>query len=419
MRNEYTDYIAHGHKYFAVIDLGKKNSKGTKLRRYFYSANEYKNYLAGKKTLDDKLMDATAKAYKKVKGFASAAKTMPKLAKAVKNTNKEVKALKKSGLDEESARDEIRFRSADQHLARAGLKKVDEKGDRIIAVDKNGKNYRMDKYTREITKPVHQTDPEYSKDQSKELIKKNPARAASKIKMPEISNNNSPYGKIGKAISNVVDKTVGERIREGFMERMIEKGINKANAEKLRDQISNTIGSATKMAKAANVINKRLGGLQDAVLSGDSDKILDIMDSCVNDSESLQKDLFDALEGVPLIDAAMKAVERNEAEHQKKVSEMEKHSEEKVKDTFGMSKDEVKKKLESDISDFEKKYNDLTVLTEMGKKTLDTAVAGPKTVASSAEDAVDEYLKAHGMTRDGVSKEFLDELRENLKHNRK
>ena len=35
MRNEYTDYIAHGHKYFAVVDLGKKNSKGTKLRRYF------------------------------------------------------------------------------------------------------------------------------------------------------------------------------------------------------------------------------------------------------------------------------------------------------------------------------------------------------------------------------------------------
>ena len=67
---------------------------------------------------------------------------------------------------------------------------------------------------------------------------------------------------------------------------------------------------------------------------------------------------------------------------------------------------------------------------DMGKKTLDTATAGPKAVvgdkdvktfenSSTTWDDVDEYLKEHGMTKDGVSKEFLDELRENLKRNRK
>lgn len=333
MRNEYTDYIAHGHKYFAVVDLGKKNSKGTKLRRYFYSANEYKTYLAGKKPLDDKLLEGAAKAYKKVKGFAAATKTLPKIAKAVKNTNKEVKALKKSGLDEESARDEIRFRSADQHLARAGLKKVDEKGDRIIAVDKNGKNYRMDKYTREITKAVHQTDPEYSKDQSKELIKKNPARAASKIKMPEISNNNSPYGKIGKAISNVVDKTVGERVLEGFMERMIEKGINKANAEAMRKKLEETYDRATKIGTSANNLKNRLDNLQEAFTSGDGDKALDAIDETLKEQEAIQKDIL------TIVDEMIPEAK-------------------KVADTF----------------------------LDMGKKTLDTAVAGPKAIVGEVTD---------------------------------
>jgi len=340
MRNEYTDYIAHGHKYFAVIDLGKKNSKGTKLKRYFYSANEYKNYLAGKKTLDDKLMEATAKAYKKVKGIASTAKALPKLAKAVKNTNKEVKALKKSGLDEESARDEIRFRSADQHLARAGLKKVGEKGDRILAVDRNGKGYRMDRYTREITKPVHQTDPEYSKDVSKELIKKNPARAATKLKMPEISNNNSPYGKIGKAISKVVDKTVGEKVREDFMERMLEKGINKANAEALRKKLDETYDRATKISTSANNLKNRLDNLQEAFTSGDGDKALETMDDMLKDQEAIQKDIL------TIVDEMMPEAK-------------------KVADTF----------------------------LDMGKKTLDTATAGPKDIAEEVKENPDNKTK--------------------------
>lgn len=47
MRNEYTDYIAHGHKYVAAIDIGVK--AGKKLKRYFYSVPEYQAYLRGRR----------------------------------------------------------------------------------------------------------------------------------------------------------------------------------------------------------------------------------------------------------------------------------------------------------------------------------------------------------------------------------
>lgn len=47
MRNEFTDYIQHGHKYVAAVDIGVK--AGKKLKRYFYSVPEYQAYLRGRK----------------------------------------------------------------------------------------------------------------------------------------------------------------------------------------------------------------------------------------------------------------------------------------------------------------------------------------------------------------------------------
>lgn len=48
MRNEFTDYIAHGHKYYTKVDMGQKNGK--KVSRYFYSLAEYQAYLRDKKS---------------------------------------------------------------------------------------------------------------------------------------------------------------------------------------------------------------------------------------------------------------------------------------------------------------------------------------------------------------------------------
>lgn len=48
MRNEFTDYIAHGHKYYTKVDMGRKNGK--KVSRYFYSLAEYQAYLRDKKS---------------------------------------------------------------------------------------------------------------------------------------------------------------------------------------------------------------------------------------------------------------------------------------------------------------------------------------------------------------------------------
>lgn len=371
MRNEYTDYIAHGHKYFAVVDLGKKNSKGTKLRRYFYSANEYKAYLQGKKTTDDKLLGAASKAYNKVKGLSVVSKALPKLAKAAKETSKMTEGertdknvetrAKRAGLkiDNIHSTRSLASNSANQYNTAK-----DAKGNSYLISRKDRKIYSHDgKEYGNSTKVMDDANNGKGKDVSKELIKKNPARAASKIKMPEISNNNSPYGKAGKAISKAIDKTVGAKVRENFIERMVEKGINKANAEAMRKKLEETYQRATKISTSANNLKNRLDNLQEAFTSGDGDKALDAIDETLKDQEAIQKDIF------TIVDEMMPEAK-------------------KVADTF----------------------------LDMGKKTLDTATAGPKAVAG---DAVDEYLKEHGMNKDEVSKEFLDELRENLKRNRK
>lgn len=341
MRNEYTDYIAHGHKYFAVIDLGKKNSKGTKLRRYFYSANEYKNYLAGKKTLDDKLMDATAKAYKKVKGFATATKTLPKLAKAVKETSKMTEGDRKAANVEGRAKraglktDEGWYFAGHDGPNNLYKEATDKKGNKYLINSEDRKIYSYDGSKEHRKYVMNKGDSGEGKDKSKELIKKEAQAKKSipKLKMPEISNNNSPYGKIGKAISNVVDKTVGERVREGFMERMIEKGINKANAEAMRKKLEETYDRATKIGTSANNLKNRLDNLQEAFTSGDGDKALDAIDETLKEQEAIQKDIL------TIVDEMMPEAK-------------------KVADTF----------------------------LDMGKKTLDTAVAGPKAIVDDPDN---------------------------------
>lgn len=340
MRNEYTDYIAHGHKYFAVVDLGKKNSKGTKLRRYFYSANEYKNYLAGKKTLDDKLLGGVSKAYNKVKGLSTVAKTLPKLAKAAKETSKMTEGERTDKNVETRARRaglKIDNIHSTQSLASNSDNQYntakDTKGNSYLISRKDRKIYSHDgKEYGNSTKVMDDANKGKGKDVSKELIKKNPARAASKIKMPEISNNNSPYGKAGKAISKAIDKTVGAKVRENFVERMVEKGINKANAEAMRKKLEDTYQRATKISTSANNLKNRLDNLQEAFTSGDGDKALDAIDETLKDQEAIQKDIF------TIVDEMMPEAK-------------------KVADTF----------------------------LDMGKKTLDTATAGPKAIVGDKD----------------------------------
>lgn len=341
MRNEYTDYIAHGHKYFAVVDLGKKNSKGTKLRRYFYSANEYKNYLAGKKTLDDKLLGGVSKAYNKVKGLSAVAKAMPKLAKAAKETSKMTEG------------DRIE-KNVQTRAKRAGLKVStnatyarEERPDRQYneAQDAQGNRYLISRNDRKIYahdgKPygnggqvMKDADEGKGKDESKNLIREEnrAKKSMPKLKMPEISNNNSPYGKAGKAISKAIDKTVGSSIRENFIERMVEKGINKANAEVMRKKLEDTYQRATKISTSANNIKTRLDSLQEAFTSGDGDKALDAIDETLKDQEAIQKDIL------TIVDEMMPEAK-------------------KVADTF----------------------------LDMGKKTLDTATAGPKAIVGDKD----------------------------------
>lgn len=326
MRNEYTDYIAHGHKYFAVIDLGKKNSKGSKLRRYFYSANEYKAYLQGKKTTDDKLLGAASKAASKIGGVKAIGKTLASTAKAIKNTNREVKALKKSGFDEESARAEIRGRSAYQHMKKAGLEVTKNNGDQLEGKDKKGNKYRMDIDNREIRKAVHQTDPDHWKDQSKKLIgeqkkKENAAKEAKRVEQNKANLKAHPE----KSILN-------NPIRENFMERMIEKGVNKASAESIRKKLEETYERATKIGESANNLKGRLDKLQDAFTSGDGDKALDAIEDTLKDQEAIQKDIL------TIVDEMLPEAKN-------------------VADTF----------------------------IDMGKKTLDTATAGPKAAADEVK----------------------------------
>ena len=377
MRNEYTDYIAHGHKYFAVVDLGKKNSKGTKLRRYFYSANEYKTYLAGKKTLDDKLLGGVSKAYNKVKGLSAAAKTMPKLAKAVKETSKMTEG-------------ERTDKNVEARAKRAGLtvntnKKLAVASDFSKmyndATDKNGNHYLISRDTRKIYshdgKPygnggrvITDANEGKGKDESKDLIKKENQAKKEKNKYKDIFENTVKKPnqvpailKPAQAAGKAIDKTVGSAIRENFTERLIEKGINKANAEAMRKKLEETYKKATTIGTAANNLKGRLDKLQEAMTSGDGDKLLDTMDEMLDDQENIQRDILD------IVDTVMPDVK-------------------KTADTF----------------------------LDMGKKTLDTATAGPKAVSG---DAVDEYLKAHNIDKDKVSKEYLEELKENLKRNRK
>lgn len=389
MRNEYTDYIAHGHKYFAVVDLGKKNSKGTKLRRYFYSANEYKNYLAGKKTLDDKLLGGVSKAYKAVTGAKALVKGASKASKAIRATNKEVNAMKKQGLTEEQARDEIRAKSTHQHMARAGLESHDANG-YVIGYDKEtGQRYVSKRGSRKLAKVVDNDmrnyehaksyadklansetkrrkgvveNNSYDEINSSNLISKQKEKEKEKNKYKDISKNTVKKPDQVPAILKPA-QAAGERIRENFIERMVEKGINKANAEAMRKKLEETYQRATKISTSANNLKTRLDSLQEAFTSGDGDKALDAIDETLKDQEAIQKDIL------TIVDEMMPEAK-------------------KVADTF----------------------------LDMGKKTLDTATAGPKAVSG---DAVDEYLKEHGMTKEGVSKEFLDELRENLKRNRK
>lgn len=375
MRNEYTDYIAHGHKYFAVVDLGKKNSKGTKLRRYFYSANEYKAYLQGKKTTDDKLLGAASKAYNKVKGLSAVAKTLPKLAKAAKETSKMTEG-------------ERTDKNVQTRAKRAGLTVntnfttgVEGRLDRQYneAQDKQGNRYLISRNDRKIyahdgkpygnsAKVMKDANAGKGKDESSRLISKNPARAATKIKMPEISNNNSPYGKAGRAISKAIDKTVGTKIRENFVERMVEKGINKANAEAMRKKLEETYNRATKISTSANNLKTRLDSLQEAFTSGDGDKALDAIDETLKDQEAIQKDIL------TIVDEMMPEAK-------------------KVADTF----------------------------LDMGKKTLDTATAGPKAVVGDKdvktfEDSSTTWDDASmKKIEDAVNKAFEEEKKKRKK----
>lgn len=356
MRNEYTDYIAHGHKYFAVVDIGKKNSKGTKLRRYFYSANEYKNYLAGKKTLDDKLLGGVSKAYNKVKGLSVAAKTLPKLAKAVKETSKMTEGDRKAANVEGRAKraglktDEGWYFAGHNGPNNLYKEATDKKGNKYLINSEDRKVYSYDGSKEHRKYVMNKGDSGEGKDQSKELIKKEAQAKKEESKKPE-----PKAAKKGTALGN--------SIRENFVERMVEKGINKANAEAMRKKLEETYQRATKISTSANNLKTRLDSLQEAFTSGDGDKALDAIDETLKDQEAIQKDIL------TIVDEMMPEAK-------------------KVADTF----------------------------VDMGKKTLDTATAGPKAVSG---DAVDEYLKEHGMTKEGVSKEFLDELRENLKRNRK
>lgn len=376
MRNEYTDYIAHGHKYFAVVDLGKKNSKGTKQRRYFYSANEYKNYLQGKKTLDDKLLGGVSKAYNKVKGLSAVAKTLPKLAKAAKETSKMTEGDRKAANVEGRAKraglktDEGWYFAGHNGPNNLYKEATDKKGNKYLINSEDRKVYSYDGSKEHRKYVMNKGDSGEGKDQSKELIKKEAQAKKEQNKYKDIFKNTIKKPnqvpailKPAQAAGKAIDKTVGSAIRENFVERMVEKGINKANAEATRKKLEEAYNKATTIGTAASNLKGRVDKLQEAMTSGDGDKLLDTMDEMLKDQENIQKDVLD------IVDSVMPDLK-------------------KTADTF----------------------------LDMGKKTLDTATAGPKAVSG---DAVDEYLKEHGMTKEGVSKEFLDELRENLKRNRK
>ena len=445
MRNEYTDYIAHGHKYFAVIDLGKKNSNGSKRRRYFYSANEYKNYLAGKKTTDDKLLGAASKVASKLSSVKAIGKGLASTTKAIRNTNKEVKALKKQGYSEEAARDEIKAKSTNQAMKRAGLSSIgpvgytsmgseDSKGNYsfkkkavIEGTDSRGKKYYSVEGSRQIAQakdnnPVSQ---KRAMVEAENLAKTKTGRSNNMKTM--ISEQRGDINKERREKNQANLKAHPEKsilnnpIREHLVERLIEKGITKAKAEKLRDTIKSTIGNATALANAADKINKKVGGIQDALLSGDSEKLYNEMNDLMENAEENQKEMEQIYKSIPIfvtfLEAAEKQNEKFDAEWQKEAEWNKKSAEHDTEMAKKQAEfEEAKKKIAEASDKIMSNRNDVSVLVDSAKKTLDTATAGPKAVAG---DAVDEYLKEHGMNKDEVSKEFLDELRENLKRNRK
>lgn len=345
MRNEYTDYIAHGHKYFAVVDLGKKNSKGTKLRRYFYSANEYKNYLAGKKTLDDKLLGGVSKAYNKVKGLSAVAKAMPKLAKAAKETSKMTEGDRKAANVEGRAKraglktDEGWYFAGHNGPNNLYKEATDKKGNKYLINSEDRKVYSYDGSKEHRKYVMNKGDSGEGKDQSKELIKKEAQAKKEESKKPE-----PKTAKKGTALGNA--------IRENFVERMVEKGINKANAEAMRKKLEETYQRATKIGTSANNLKTRLDNLQEAFTSGDGDKALDAIDETLKDQEAIQKDIL------TIVDEMMPEAK-------------------KVADTF----------------------------LDMGKKTLDTATAGPKAITDDPdnmkkiEDAVNKAFEEKNKKR--------------------
>lgn len=356
MRNEYTDYIAHGHKYFAVVDLGKKNSKGTKLRRYFYSANEYKNYLQGKKTLDDKLLGGVSKVANKLSGVKAIGKGLASTSKAIRNTNKEIKALKKQGYSEEAARDEIKAKSTNQAMKRAGLSSIgpvgytsmgfeDSKGNYsfkkkavIEGTDSRGKKYYAVEGSRQIaqSKDNNPVTQKRAMREAENLARTKTGRSdnmKTMISEQRADINKERHEKNKANLKAHPEKSIlNNPIRENFTERLIEKGINKANAEAMRKKLEETYKKATTIGTAANNLKGRLDKLQEAMTSGDGDKLLDTMDEMLKDQENIQKDVLD------IVDTVMPDVK-------------------KTADTF----------------------------LDMGKKTLDTATAGPKAVVGDKD----------------------------------
>lgn len=349
MRNEYTDYIAHGHKYFAVIDLGKKNSKGSKLRRYFYSANEYKAYLQGKKTTDDKLLGAASKVANKLSGVKAIGKGLTSTAKAINNTNKKVKSYKEQGMTEEEARNEIKKESTYSTLKRAGLK---PSGYKITMKDDSGKEHNVVEAKNSRGKSFYVSEGsrhavyegENSNLASATKAAKKAANSAGKRGVGDldvsISEERGDINKERHEKNKAVLKANPEKsilknpIRENFMERMIEKGINKANAEAMRKKLEETYERATKIGESANNLKGRLDKLQEAFTSGDGDKALDAIDETLKDQEAIQKDIL------TIVDEMLPEAKN-------------------VADRF----------------------------LDMGKKTLDTATAGPKAVVG------DKYVK--------------------------
>lgn len=139
MRNEFTDYIAHGHKYYTKVDMGRKNGK--KISRYFYSLAEYQAYLRDKKSgLDEaknrvKAAADTAKSKIRFKNDKSLGKK--KLVDYNYDTPEEGTATYVDTKTRE--RSKYKFRLRDGESTGDALKRTDKAvktGDKILKVSK-------------------------------------------------------------------------------------------------------------------------------------------------------------------------------------------------------------------------------------------------------------------------------------------